>query len=519
MWKTWVKVYDRTEYFFTNIVTKLTVPRIKAQIHLTFTLFMKKILLICLVILLGANSCKKDNNLQEKPALLQSTTVSPTEIMTWFDANPQVKPAPILISETEQEVVDDKQVIRIPIATYAALYFTKENGALAVYAYKWKDENPGAVKYTGLIDSYSFQTKALNRLSYTDGKLNNVRVIVPSPGNQKAPFTTLSAITPFEQLWCYLTDGEWNDGTGTTGGDDGKKDLGKPGCVYFNGGGEGEAGTDDGDYQQPSPGIITWDSNPLVEAIQVSNTTGGGASWGPPPCPSITTPGVNSANRVKINTAGGQPIGPAPDPSGCSTGGGQWVSYMVMQISDLEDPQYDPILPDLLDTAGLSSYPKLKTLVTNLPGFLQQYPNIVNALSYYTGFSTTKVLRLIKPGAGPKIQIVSNLTSANGQSLFGHYDEATKTLEINESLARGLEAAQLTKTIQATALLIAITALHEFVHYGRDVNHLSDVYVDPQNGESSEAGWTFEANVAPYNLGGITVYNALKWLDFYPYNF
>ena len=62
--------------------------------------------------------------------------------------------------------------------------------------------------------------------------------------------------------------------------------------------------------------------------------------------------------------------------------------------------------------------------------------------------------------------------------------------------------------------------MHEFVHYGRDANHLSNYFVDPVTGESSEAGWTFEANIAPTNTtGGITKYNALDWINFYPYNF
>lgn len=72
---------------------------------------------------------------------------------------------------------------------------------------------------------------------------------------------------------------------------------------------------------------------------------------------------------------------------------------------------------------------------------------------------------------------------------------------------------------KATALMLAIVTLHEFVHYGRDSNHLTDLYVNPTTGEALEAGWTFEGSIAPDKLDGIMTGNAITWLNFYPYNF
>ena len=47
----------------------------------------------------------------------------------------------------------------------------------------------------------------------------------------------------------------------------------------------------------------------------------------------------------------------------------------------------------------------------------------------------------MKPGAGPKVQVIPNLVSSNNQPVYAHYDEATKTLQLNQSLALGLESA------------------------------------------------------------------------------
>ncbi|HMG07539.1 MAG TPA: hypothetical protein VK609_03465, partial [Mucilaginibacter sp.] len=143
---------------------------------------------------------------------------------------------------------------------------------------------------------------------------------------------------------------------------------------------------------------------------------------------------------------------------------------------------------------------------------LKKYPNITKALAYYTGFSEATILQLMEPGKGPKIVTVPDLKNSFGVSLYGKYDAETKTILINENFAKGFEVAQSETTIQATALLLAITTLHEFVHYGRDQNKLSDLF----NGY--EAGWTFEMNIDPSGTG-INKNNAVKWINYYPYNF
>jgi hypothetical protein len=128
---------------------------------------MKKTFLpICLFIMLcGIYSCRKnqgetitDNNaIANRPE--RTNTVSPADINDWFNSYPGVKPAAVLLNAAQQAVINGQEVIRIPVATNAALYFTKTDGVLSVYAYKWIYTNTIPGSFSGSIDVYNFQTQ------------------------------------------------------------------------------------------------------------------------------------------------------------------------------------------------------------------------------------------------------------------------------------------------------------------------------------------------------------------------
>lgn len=185
------------------------------------------------------------------------------------------------------------------------------------------------------------------------------------------------------------------------------------------------------------------------------------------------------------------------------------------EISVVEPSEIDMTV---IDTANLQNYPRFKSIIKNIPAFLHEYPNITKALAYYTGFSNAKVIELMQPGKGPKVEIIPNLTDRYGHPVFGYYDKAIGTLQIKESWVRGLDAAQSPSTIQATGLLLLITTFHEFVHYGRDQNKLLAEIIDPITHESYEAGFSFEMDINP-NREIINKNNAINWISFYPYNF
>jgi hypothetical protein len=444
--------------------------------------------------------------------------VHPAEILTWLKGNIPAENIPALqLNKAQQNVVKGIHVVKIPVTLDGAMFFTKEKGVLQVYSYKWNDKDPGKKLFTGSILAYSYNSRVLKELKYDQSKVVAVGDF-PVPAlaaysiDNKLKVNEASFWDFLKKLWCMMTNGEWvkpDDSSSAAPSNDIGRDEG---CSY-SGSSSSDSGADAAAYNGPfGPGLGTTFGSPSISTTDLGANGSAGAGLGDG---YVWVSAYKSGNSGCLPGAGEGLNNDFPA-DGCVYG-----TYVYYQIQyDSNDPIYDPELPELLDPTGLDNYPKLKNLVTGMPGFLQQYPNIVNALSYYTGFSTTKILRLMKPGAGPKVQVIPNLVSANNQPVLGHYDEATKTLQLNQSLALGLESAQLSKTIQATALLIALTALHEFVHYGRDANHLSNLFVDPVTGNSSEAGWTFEANIAPTSTtGGITKYNALDWINFYPYNF
>lgn len=204
---------------------------------------------------------------------------------------------------------------------------------------------------------------------------------------------------------------------------------------------------------------------------------------------------------------------------------GRWAVEFIMENTDIgfvelvdmnNIPNSTITLPNIIDVTDLTPYPAFKSMVENLPAFLNQHPEVLNSLSRYTGFSKTKIMQLMQPGKGPKIELVSGLSN-NGQSGFGQYTPGTHILKINKELVVGLDKVQSPNRYRALGMLLAITTLHEFVHYGRDVNKMTSRI--PMNGTTYESGLMFELSISPTNnYQYIDRNNAIEWANFYKFN-
>lgn len=85
---------------------------------------------------------------------------------------------------------------------------------------------------------------------------------------------------------------------------------------------------------------------------------------------------------------------------------------------------------------------------------------------------------------------------------YGNFDsEIPNQININANFVLGLEKSVLNTTIEATAFLLAVTVLHEFIHYG---NHLTGY-----NTQGQEMGNLFE--IDSYGII-ITKYNASQYI-------
>jgi hypothetical protein len=172
-------------------------------------------------------------------------------------------------------------------------------------------------------------------------------------------------------------------------------------------------------------------------------------------------------------------------------------------------------LPNL-DVSELSNYPTFKNLVENLPSFLTSYPNILKALEATTGFSAKKIMQLMQPGKGPKVVVIINLKDTKGNNITGHYDKITKTLQIDNDYVNDLSLANTPTKYQAIGLILTISTLHEFVHYGTNENSLIPVIANRLRNPDYEPGWDFEGNIQPPNAPGyVQPSNVKEWLKYY----
>lgn len=116
-----------------------------------------------------------------------------------------------------------------------------------------------------------------------------------------------------------------------------------------------------------------------------------------------------------------------------------------------------------LDAAYQQQYPRFTEVVKSLPTFVEQHERVKNVLVNHTHLPWSKIKTLLKFGSGPKI-IIQELNGIYGHTVYPAYPEGF--IEINAAFVRGLEAANLNSTKEATTFLLAVTLLHELTHYG-----------------------------------------------------
>lgn len=119
----------------------------------------------------------------------------------------------------------------------------------------------------------------------------------------------------------------------------------------------------------------------------------------------------------------------------------------------------------VLSDTDQQQYPRFTELVRSLPDFVEQHDRVKQALVQHTNLPWNKIKSLLKFGSGPKI-VVNELSPASyyGHTIYPAFPEPF--IEISARYVRGLEAANLNGTKEATAFLLTVTMLHELTHYG-----------------------------------------------------
>ncbi|WP_281234911.1 DUF6443 domain-containing protein [Flavobacterium gelatinilyticum] len=143
--------------------------------------------------------------------------------------------------------------------------------------------------------------------------------------------------------------------------------------------------------------------------------------------------------------------------------------------------------------------PRFTKTVKQLKAYVKSNSNILDWLARYSGFSTMEVLEELEYGKG------GTLLTEVIKAKFGT-TAPDGTMKVNLKWANGLEIVKNNERLQATSFLVAITILHEFVHYGRMKNKLSE--------SPYEYGDGFEQQIfSPYEM--IDNENAYKLLKKY----
>lgn len=173
----------------------------------------------------------------------------------------------------------------------------------------------------------------------------------------------------------------------------------------------------------------------------------------------------------------------------------------------LEDPQtildYETFTSPNLKMRKIDQlkYPKFTTIIKNLKSEIENNPATLNRIVELTGLTQSQVLGSLTFGQGPTIRLVPNLTGPSGPN-YGNFNPKEPTyLNINLNFVLGLEQASLSSTVHATAFLLAVTILHEFIHFGN--------YISGYDTNGNEMGNLFE--IATYGII-ITHHNAGYYL-------
>lgn len=140
---------------------------------------------------------------------------------------------------------------------------------------------------------------------------------------------------------------------------------------------------------------------------------------------------------------------------------------------DEEPIQESPYLNQfILDIITQKKYPKFTTLIKELKSIVLNDKKILDALKLWSGFSQNEILEKLEFGEVPEI-VVKDLTGKYG---YFNKSENPNVINIDASWVRGLEFANLLSTRQATAFLLGVTVIHEFVHQARAQNNLDRTY-------------------------------------------
>jgi|GEM_PF-2472193 len=167
-----------------------------------------------------------------------------------------------------------------------------------------------------------------------------------------------------------------------------------------------------------------------------------------------------------------------------------------------------------MDTRHIIQYSRAIATIKDLPNFLYDNPKIYAYFLHQTKTNYHELIDLLKIAKKePQLFPVLNLKDKYGRSCWGITKLSPRIILIRQNLLNGLEQAKLETTIYNTSFLLAVTILHELIHYLRIAKNLDDGQYE--SGNDFER-WSFGATINLDNAKTLNKYqhsfNNLKWL-------
>lgn len=152
------------------------------------------------------------------------------------------------------------------------------------------------------------------------------------------------------------------------------------------------------------------------------------------------------------------------------------------------------------------SYPRTYAVLKDIRSLCLNNSRVWRSFQLHSKATRNEVSQILSLGTRPDIVLVTNLTSERGNTSYGIFNGTfgSQTIRIRKNVILGLEQAKLEETIFGTGFFLAITILHELVHYFRYHKKLkNDVWEYGLGFERDAIGFTIELD----NIGS-------KYLEF-----
>ncbi len=120
----------------------------------------------------------------------------------------------------------------------------------------------------------------------------------------------------------------------------------------------------------------------------------------------------------------------------------------------------------IMNNNDQQQYPAFTSLVRNLSSFAKSDPKIMEAIRYYTKLTDQQIAQHLNFNSGPTLVIAKELPAV---ALFR--SSTPNTLYVAESEVRAFENASFNISHRnAMSFFLAVSLLHEYVHYGDNLN-------------------------------------------------